>query len=61
MICEKVFTCSVADVDSVVLELAEEIKKGWTIVTIEHTNDFCPSVSMDAPPFIRIKLRRKKQ
>lgn len=58
MICEKVFTCSVADVDSVVLELAEEIKKGWTIGQIEMLD---LTFSMEVQPCCKIKLRRKKQ
>lgn len=59
MICEKVFTCSVADVDSVVLELAEEIKKGWTIGQIECL-DIHATASMEVQPCCKIKLRRKK-
>lgn len=60
MICEKVFTCSVADVDSVVLELAEEIKKGWTISRIEYL-DLAAQHGDSAVLCCKITLRRKNQ
>lgn len=57
MICEKVFTCSSIDPDSIVLELAEEIKKGWTVSYIEFLD---LTISREVQPSFRIILRRKK-
>ena len=36
MIIEKTFVCSTKNVDEVFLEVAEEIKNGWRVVSIKH-------------------------
>lgn len=58
MICEKVFTCSAVDPDSIVLELAREIMRGWTISHIELLD---LTVSKEVQPCCKITLRRKGQ
>lgn len=58
MILTKRFDCTVADLDSVVVELAREIENGWHIGKIEnHPMSMC--VKQRNEPEFSIELWRK--
>lgn len=60
MICEKTFTCSIEDIDGVFVEVAEEIKKGWSVMCIKHL-DFEISCGVRLKPSFEVVMRRKEK
>lgn len=61
MIVKKTFEVSAKDIDSVVLELAEEIKKGWTITRITRLDcEFKMYIREDWWPTFEVTLQRKE-
>lgn len=58
MIVKKTFEVSCKKIDDVILELAEEIKKGWTITQIVRC-DFELSMRENWWPTFEVTLHRK--
>lgn len=59
MIVKKTFEVSAKKIDDVILELAEEIKKGWTITQIKRC-DFELSTRENWWPTYEVILERKR-
>ena len=60
MICKKTFECSTENVDEVVLELAEEIKAGWKIESVEML-ERTMRVNIRPEPCVRLRLIRRDE
>lgn len=58
MIIKKTFVCVMQDIDSVVLDVAEEIKKGWTIHML-HRLELKVYSEISPEPAFEIELRRE--
>lgn len=59
MIVRKAITCTVKDLDEVVLTIAEEVKKGWTVHKIEPPQTIEISYHRDYWPEFVVHLERK--
>lgn len=58
MIIEKVFKCSVKDVDEVALAIAEEIKNGWHIAGVKYDPIEMSCLIVNYPTFEVTLVRR---
>lgn len=59
MICEKVFTCSTEKLEEVVLALAEDIKAGYRIGSVELL-DFTMKACIRPEPCAKIQLINRR-